>query len=336
MCKLSRKGYLLRLLVFLTAFSHIAYTSEAQQKRNTNNTSTKVKQQQNTPAFDLNKIPISTKNLGFFPYFSLPADLEEQNIPVQRNFDRTYFAIAGKMIPVEGKIWKSNITPKSHRYADWSLPYFENSYDEAIKAAGGVKIFDGQISQEEYEKYHNQAIYLGEDGSIGYPDQNIKTYIIRRSDSADIYIQFTGTTSGGSINILQKKAFVQTIKMMKADEIKNDLVEKGKAILHINFDTDKATLKPDGKEAVKEIVKVLSENKELHIAINGYTDNSGSVAYNQKLSEERASTVKNEIIKSGISPDRLTSQGYGQDHPISDNTSEEGKAKNRRVELVKL
>lgn len=285
--------------------------------------------------FDINSIPVSDKELGAFPFFSLPDGLAEQNKPIQRKFDRLFFPLNGIMTPVEGKLWKSNIVVKPGTSDEWSLPYFEKSYDEAIKAAGGVKVFDGQISNEEYDRYKSQAAYLGEDGSIGYTDQNIKVYVIRRADGGDVYIQLTGNTAGGYLNILQKEPFKQTITMLKSDEIQKELTEKGKAVLHINFDVDKATLKTDGKEAVNEIAKVLTADKSLKIAVNGYTDNTGDEKHNLELSKQRALTVKNELISKGIASNRLTSEGFGPKNPITQNTSEEGKAQNRRVELVK-
>lgn len=285
--------------------------------------------------FDINSIPVSDKELGAFPFFSLPDGLAEQNRPIQRKFDRLFFPLNGIMTPVEGKLWKSNIVVKPGTSDEWSLPYFEKSYDEAIKAAGGVKVFDGQISSEEYDRYKSQAAYLGEDGSIGYTDQNIKVYVIRKADGGDVYIQLTGNTAGGYLNILQKEPFKQTITMLKSDEIQKELTEKGKAVLHINFDVDKATLKTDGKEAVNEIAKVLTADKSLKIAVNGYTDNTGDEKHNLELSKQRALTVKNELISKGIASNRLTSEGFGPKNPIVQNTSEEGKAQNRRVELVK-
>jgi len=155
--------------------------------------------------FDINSIPVSDQVLGDFPFFSLPEGLTEQNKPVQRKFDRLFFPIEGTMTPLEGNVWKSNIIMERGNTDDWSLPYFEKSYDEAIRAAGGVKIFDGEISKEEYDRYHSQAAYLGEDGSIGYAGQNIKVYAIHREDSGDIFIQLAGYSAGGYVNVLQKE-----------------------------------------------------------------------------------------------------------------------------------
>lgn len=287
-------------------------------------------------SFDINTIAISDKELGEFPFFSLPEGLALLNKkPIERKFDRIFFPIDGVMTPIEGRVWKADISTEGRKHGEWSLPYFEKSYTEAIVAVGGVKIFDGKVSKDEIDRIKDEATYFGEGGSIDYWNSPVKVYVIRRADGGDVYIQFSGNTAGGRLQILQQEAFKQTITMLKSDEIATQLNEKGKAVLHINFDTDKATLKPDGVDAVNEITKVLKADNTLKLEINGYTDNSGTADHNKKLSEARAATVKSELITAGISADRLSSNGYGQDNPIADNTTEEGKAQNRRVELVK-
>lgn len=294
-----------------------------------------TEQSQKTPAsFDPASVPVSDKELGQFPFFSLPQGLKPLNTPVEKPYDRLFFPLAGIMTPVEGKVWRSFITSDKGSNS-WSLPYFEKSYDEAIVAAGGVKVFDGQITQQEFDRYNKQATYLGDEGGMGYPEEHIRVYLIRRADGDDVYIQLTGNESGGKLNIVQKAPFKQTITIIKSDQIKQDLDQKGKAVLHINFDTDKATLTADGLKAVKEITQVLRQNKDLKIAINGYTDNSGTREHNLDLSKQRAAAVKNQLGKEGIEASRLTEDGFGQDNPIGDNHSEEGRAQNRRVELIK-
>ncbi|WP_236855071.1 OmpA family protein [Chryseobacterium sp. MEBOG06] len=94
-------------------------------------------------------------------------------------------------------------------------------------------------------------------------------------------------------------------------------------------------MKTDGKTAVDEITKVLKNDNSLKLAINGYTDNSGNDAHNIQLSKDRAAAVLNAITTSGIDKSRLSAEGFGSKSPIADNGSEEGKAQNRRVELVK-
>jgi outer membrane protein OmpA-like peptidoglycan-associated protein len=297
------------------------------------NTVTEEVKTSDASSFDIEKIPVSDKELGSMPFFTLPEGVITTNKPIERKFDRLFFAIDSKMVPLEGRVWKSYLSPA--RGEEWSLPFFEKSYDEAIKAVGGVKIFDGEISREEYQRFSPDASYLGEDGSIGYTDEVIKTYVIRKENGGNIYIQLTGNNASGKLNILEEASFRQTITILKADAIQKGLSEKGKVVLHVNFDTNKATLKPDGEEAVAEIAKALEESADLKIAINGYTDNTGKDSDNLQLSKNRAKTVLDALVKRGIGKERLTSEGFGSANPIADNTSEEGKAANRRVELVK-
>lgn len=288
----------------------------------------------NAVAFDINSIPVSTADIGDFPFFTLPKGLKNQNKPLQRNFDVCYFPVDGVMTPFEGKLYKINVSGDNSE--PFSKRYFEKSLEDYLTSIGAVKVFDGEITREEYERYHKEDPNKGDDGDIGYSDQNIKFYVIRTQDKGNVYVQFSATNAGGKLNVLQEEALAQTITKVTSEVIANDLLKIGKSILHINFDTDKATLKPDGLETVIEISKVLKNNPELKIAINGYTDNSGNKEHNQKLSENRALSVKNEIVNAGIPSDRLTSNGYGQESPLADNNTHEGKTQNRRVELVKL
>ncbi len=290
-----------------------------------------------TQPFDINSIPVSDAALSDIPFFSLPNNIIYQNKPLNRDYDEIYFPLTkgSTLEKISGKSFKSYLVEDDKGSSDWSLPYLLKSYDDAIKSVGGVLVFEGEISKEQSDYLKANATYLGEEGSIDYWNEPVKVYVIRKAAGDNIYIQLYGNSASGAIQVVQKEPFKQTITLLKADQIQNDLNEKGKAVLHINFDTDKASLKPDGQDAVAEIAKVLQANKDLKIEINGYTDNAGTADRNQKLSEARAEAVKNEIIKTGIETGRLTAKGFGQEAPIADNSTEDGKAQNRRVELVK-
>ncbi len=112
---------------------------------------------------------------------------------------------------------------------------------------------------------------------------------------------------------------------------------EAKIVTHgINFDVDKASLKPESMGTLNMILRVMKDNPDLKFEIDGYTDNSGLAAHNLTLSQERADAVKDELIKLGIDPSRLTAKGFGDTKPISDNNTPEGKANNRRVEFVRM
>ena len=112
------------------------------------------------------------------------------------------------------------------------------------------------------------------------------------------------------------------------------VVEKvNKAAQSIYFATGSAKLLAKSYPALKQVVQVLNDNPSYKIDINGYTDNTGGSELNQKLSENRANSVKQYILGSGIDESRITAIGHGEDDPIADNKTSKGRAKNRRVEM---
>ncbi|MCL5029355.1 MAG: OmpA family protein [Bacteroidetes bacterium] len=136
-----------------------------------------------------------------------------------------------------------------------------------------------------------------------------------------------------TLYILEMEAMKQEIQ---ASEMMNALNKDGFIALYINFETGKSDIKPESQEIVNQIAVMLKQNIDLKISIEGHTDNVGSDKSNQTLSENRATSVMKALIALGIDKTRLTSKGWGASKPIADNRTEEGKAKNRRVEIVKL
>ena len=115
------------------------------------------------------------------------------------------------------------------------------------------------------------------------------------------------------------------------------VMEDGKIIANgIRFDVGKATLKPESMGIINEVVDLMKDHPDLNFSVEGHTDSDGDDALNMELSDKRAETVKSTMIDMGVAADRLESKGLGESMPITDNSSPEGKANNRRVEFVKL
>ena len=99
------------------------------------------------------------------------------------------------------------------------------------------------------------------------------------------------------------------------------------------FDFDKIDIKPTGRRILDRLVKFLNENRDKRIDLEGHTDWIGTEKYNQGLSERRAASVRNYLIKMGVSSSRITARGFGEARRIANNQTSEGRAKNRRVEV---
>lgn len=110
---------------------------------------------------------------------------------------------------------------------------------------------------------------------------------------------------------------------------------KKKIVLRgVNFDFDKSNIRPDAVPILEQACSILKQEANINVSCNGYTDSIGTDAYNQKLSERRANAVRQWLIKCGISPSRLTAKGFGESNPVASNATPEGRAQNRRTELV--
>jgi OOP family OmpA-OmpF porin len=134
-----------------------------------------------------------------------------------------------------------------------------------------------------------------------------------------------------------------TVKSMQqevtadASSIADELSKSGHIALYgIHFETAKASILPDSESVLSEVAKMLQQNPDVKVSVEGHTDNVGSEVSNQVLSERRAQAVVAWLTLHGIDASRLKSKGWGSSKPVEDNGSEDGRAKNRRVELVKI
>ena len=132
--------------------------------------------------------------------------------------------------------------------------------------------------------------------------------------------------------------FVKNVRIAKgAVPLYDRMMSDGKFITYgITFDVGKSTIKPESMGEINRIVQLMNENPTLRFSVEGHTDSTGNAASNQTLSEARSAAIVAKLTELGIAADRLTSSGKGQGSPIADNATDEGRAKNRRVEFVKI
>ncbi len=234
----------------------------------------------------------------------------------QNNYDAADFNLAAggsKMVNKEGTktFIQYNFNGESGKQKPSVLQILRN-YEAAAKKIGGVTIFlnaGEAVGVFKILKNTKEVVWIKVEG-IG-------------SDSNDSYV----------LTILELAEMTQEVT---SDDILTALNTEGRIALYINFETGKSTIQTESEKIIDQIAELLKANTDLKISVEGHTDNVGTPASNKTLSDNRAKSVMNAVVAKGIDKARLTAKGWGQDKPLTENESEEGKAKNRRVEIVKM
>ena len=180
------------------------------------------------------------------------------------------------------------------------------------------------------KKIGGQVVYEYQD-----PGEDVVLKVTKNGSEVWAYVSANGSGSYG-IHLIEKQAMNQDV-VADANSMASSIKESGKVALYgIYFDIGKSTLKPESKAALEQISKLLGNDPSLRLYVVGHTDNTGIFASNVKLSNDRAMSVINALqTQYSINASRLTPFGAGPAAPVATNDTDEGRALNRRVELVK-
>lgn len=232
------------------------------------------------------------------------------------DFDSYNFFNGKNCTTIEGRKFKRTYSIKEDAQKS-SVIQITRNYANAIRNMGGTVIFEGAPQNAECA------------------DNNGLQMVVGKVVNAGNELWAEVATLGGDdyyLTVVLKELMKQDITASAMFEALN---RDGHIALYINFDFGKSIIRNESKPVIEQIVQMLKNNPDLKLSVEGHTDNVGTPASNKTLSEQRAKSVVAAIVDQGINADRLNPSGYGQDKPVGDNNTEEGRAKNRRVELVK-
>lgn len=184
--------------------------------------------------------------------------------------------------------------------------------------------------------FQNYIQAVASKGGTVINESKSTVFLTLKSGGATWWIGINSDQSGTfSVSTVREETMYQHI-VLSAEDIDREIKANGKAAFYgIYFDTDKAEIKPESKETLGNIGKYLTQNPKVNVYFIGHTDNTGTLEHNQKLSEERARSVVKELTSNyNIPTSRISAYGVASLSPVASNTSEEGKSKNRRVEMV--
>jgi OmpA-OmpF porin, OOP family len=232
--------------------------------------------------------------------------ISQYNVSEFAGFDPT--VIGGKDVHWEGKVYSYGYSRKEGGRPISMLQIVRN-YETAIKQAGG-KILGGD-------------------------DRRVAAEIKKEGALTGVYVEAFNEGMLYNLTIVESQIMQQEV-VADANAMRKDLADTGKTIVYgIYFDTASAAIKPESEPALVEMVKMLNGSPTLKVYVIGHTDSVGSLESNLKLSSDRAASVVKAITERGIAASRLKSAGVGPYSPVASNDTDEGKAKNRRVEFVK-
>jgi len=258
-------------------------------------------------------------------------EFDEYEIPLSKVADGKYT----KTQHVEGKVTAIHYDSPSGRSA---LEIYRN-YEAALQRAGFQTLFScgpracgdsppgGSFPLDDaFGNYSDQTRYLAAKWSRPQGDVYVALWVY---DSSFDIKQF--------LTIVESKPMESGLVSVNADALAGDILRTGHASVYgIYFDTGKAEMKSESEAALKEIVKLLQQDPQLKLYVVGHTDNQGPLDMNMDLSKRRADAVVIALTsKYGVTAGRLHALGDGPSAPVAPNDTEEGRSKNRRVELVK-
>ena len=311
---------------------------------------------------------------GSFILAQTRKDFDELALPLGKAIGASYYSEPDKKLRyektqvVEGRLTRTvYVIPEGRS----TLEVLRN-YTGELEAKGAKTLFQCSKAEcgEEFHKLHAVARALKPEGTAYNRERrdlasNVLDYVDpsadqrlwvgewKREGAGDVYVSiYVATQTGGSmgdvssalkgrvlaiVEVLETKAMQQNLAFVSAEQIGGALGKDGRvAIYGIYFDFDKADIKPESDKQLAEMASLLKSNPGLKVFIVGHTDNKGTLAYNTDLSQRRAEAVAKALAaKYGIAADRMVAKGVGPLSPLAPNDSEDGQAKNRRVELVK-
>jgi outer membrane protein OmpA-like peptidoglycan-associated protein len=248
----------------------------------------------------------------------------------EKEFDATDLVVGYSAAPkpkivrkeVEGRVYK---TFYIHQGGVSALQVMRN-YERALRTAGFTTVVTGKVASL-------PAMETARDGAL------FGAFMMQSNGQPALYVNILIDPNVGepvSRVVVVEPEQMKQVYAVDASKLYASLAADGRiAVYGITFDSAKAAVSADSEPVLVQVRDMLTAHPELKLKIEGHTDNVGGSAANLVLSQQRAAAVKTWLVKAGISQDRLSTSGHGDSQPVAANDTEDGRGKNRRVELVR-
>lgn len=292
--------------------------------------------EQEQRSFQISSVPVSDAPIGEFPYFGMPegyhttprlsGTIEHAVFP---------FRLDGRYIAVEGRVHQANFRGDEGRA--FSTLEIEAHVADTMMRAGAKKVFEGVIPRGESSGVLTRDFTRTFANGLCWPTEPVRTYVIHRTDRA-IWVHACSYGGIGAAWVIAEDTRVapEETVVVGAEALRQRIDADGRVDIAIHFESDSSRMLSGSQQQIGEILEMMEAAPELALSVNGYTDDSGTAQRNLELSAERAQTIVDELIGRGIDAGRLRAHGFGRERPVADNSTAEGRASNRRVELERI
>lgn len=269
-----------------------------------------------------------------FPHLSLPAGYAHRNRELKRDFDAFPFWTGAAFEEVEGRAYAADFDADEDVT---SMHEVRRNLEAMMREAGGVLVHAGPVpaAASDAIPFERKSPY-GNAAGYSWNEDDRSAWRVDLDGGRQVWIHARLDPRSAGWVVVERKGLVQTAALLSADALKRGIDARGRIAVQVNFAVDQAVILPESQPQLAQMQALLGGDPTLRLSIEGHTDDTGDAERNTELSRRRAAAVVAALAATGIDAGRLRANGLGASRPIADNATDAGRARNRRVELVKL
>ncbi|QDW66763.1 OmpA family protein [Luteimonas granuli] len=268
-----------------------------------------------------------------FPHLVPPTGYEAGSRPRGRDLDTYPFWTGNGFEDVEGRTYAAHVKAAGNAH---SMHEVRRNIEAMMDEAGGTKVFEGRIPEEAGQRHAGELDgFYGEATGFGRDAYHSLVYRADLPGGREVWVHARlGDLDAGWV-VAERERPVAAAPLPAA-ALKRRLDADGRVAIRIRFAVDRADLLAASQPQIDQVLALLRDEPSLRLSIESHTDATGDAARDERLSGARARSVVAALTAQGIDAARLEAKGHGHAQPVADNDTGEGRAKNRRVELVRL